>query len=548
MMRMIGCWLMLAALVLAVGCGGGSEEGEGNGPAPAAPSASKVLRINLGAEPKSLDPAFVTVIPDNKALHALMEGLIVLDENGKPTPGVAESWSDDPTHTTWTFKLRKNARWHNGDPVTAHDFVYATRRLLTKSVAAPYADLVKPFLQGGDAYYSAGGLDSAAPLPGIEAVDDHTLVYRLTRPVPDFASVTFFACWLPVNEKAIKAGGESWANSPKTFVGNGAFTMADYRSGDRIVTKKADTYWDKDAIYWDSIELFMITDTSTENAAFRSGELDITQTIQLSEIEYWRNRPEFRAPTGLASYYVLFNTEAAPFDDPRVRRAFSMTIDRELISQRVTRRGEKPARGLIPASMPSAKGGTWATDHAPVLGKVDVEAARKLLADAGYGPGGKTLPPIEYSYNTSDEHKIIGEQLQAMWRDALGVDVRLQNMENAVLQSRFATGDFQMARSSWVADYPDPINFLEIHVTGGSYNRSRFANPQYDELIAKATQESDTLKRDQLLADAERLLVADQAVIAPIYDFTFSILISDTLTNVGVNNLAWINYVRSKRK
>jgi ABC-type oligopeptide transport system substrate-binding subunit len=223
-------------------------------------------------------------------------------------------------------------------------------------------------------------------------------------------------------------------------------------------------------------------------------------------------------------------------------------IDRELITERVTRRGEKPSRGLIPNTMPSAKGGTWESDHPRLLTKPDVAEARRLMKEAGYGEGGKQLPPIEYSYNTSDEHKIIGEQLQAMWRDAFGVDVRLQNMENAVLQGRFTQGDFQMARSSWVADYPDPLNFLEIHVDGSTYNRSRLNNPAFDALILEAGQEPDQVKRDDILAEAERILIVEEAAVAPIYDFTFSILISDKLENVGVNNLAWINYVRSRRK
>ncbi|MBI1292312.1 hypothetical protein GC173_13910, partial [bacterium] len=307
-------------------------------------------------------------------------------------------------------------------------------------------------------------------------------------------------------------------------------------------------HWDKDAIFWDSIELYMITDTSTENAAFRNGELDITQTVQISELEYWRNRPEYNSPGGLASYYVLYNTEAEPFTDARVRRAFSLAIDRELITERVTRRGEKPSRGLIPASLVSAKGGTWGTDYPALLGKQDLAEARRLMKEAGYGEGGKPLPPIEYSYTTSEEHKMIGEQLQAMWREAFGVDVRLQNMENAVLQTRFERGEFQMARSSWVADYPDAINFLEIYITGSTYNRGGIKNARLDELIAQAGQETDAIKRDQLLVEAERIAVIEEAAIAPIYDYTFSILISDTLEGAGVNNLAWINFVRARRK
>ncbi|MBI1291924.1 hypothetical protein GC173_11880 [bacterium] len=241
--RLLGCWLMIAAVCfLATGCGGGDSETKAGGSS-SRQAAGKTLRINLAAEPKSLDPTFVTVIPDNKALHPLMEGLIVLDGDAMPTPGVAMEWTHDESHRVWTFKLRPDAKWHNGDPVVAGDFVYSVQRLLTKNVAAPYASLVMPFIEGGEAYYEAGGLNSNATLKGVIAEDDHTLVYRLTRPVPNFPVVTYFACWLPLNRKAVEAGGPGWANAPKTFVGNGAFRMTAYNAGDRIVTEKADTYW-----------------------------------------------------------------------------------------------------------------------------------------------------------------------------------------------------------------------------------------------------------------------------------------------------------------
>jgi ABC-type oligopeptide transport system substrate-binding subunit len=490
----------------------------------------------------------VTVIPDNKALHALMEGLVVLDKEGKPGPGVAKSWESDPEYRTWTFHLRQDAKWHNGDPVTAQDFVYAIRRLLTPGLAAGYASIVYPFLVDGRALYDAGGLNATIDFKGVEAIDQHTLVYRMAEPTPNFPTIVYFASWLPLNQKAVEAGGDGWANSPATYVGNGAFRLSEYRAGDRIIARKADTYWDRDNIFWDSIQLFMITDASTENNAFLAGELDITQTVQLAEINFWRDRPEYNSPPGLASYYVLFNTTKPPFDDARVRRAFSMVIDRDLIVNRVTRRGERASRGLIPATMPTSKGSTWADQMEPLLGAPRIQEAQALLAEAGYGPGGRPLPPIEYSYNTSDEHKTIGEQLQAMWRTTLGADVRLQNMENGVLLARFAEGDFQFARSSWVADYPDAINFLEIYQTNNGYNRSRMRNSAFDELIQKARVEVDAEKRDAMLADAERKVVLEEAAVAPIYDFSFTILMRTDLEGIGISNMAWINYVRGRRK
>jgi oligopeptide transport system substrate-binding protein len=538
--------MMVAAIALA-GCGGEEPSG-GAGKDSASAPAERVLRINLGAEPKTLDPGLITVIPDNKALHALMEGLVYLDEKAEPLPGVALSWTPSPDFRSWTFNLRPDAKWHNGDSVTSQDFSYAIRRVLTKSVAADYASMVQGFLVGSDEYYAGGGLESQLPFKGIETPDSTTITYHLKQPTPYFPTVVAWACWLPVHQKTVETAGPGWANDAKTYVGNGAFRMESYRSGDRLVTRKADTYWDKQTIYWDKIELFMITDSSTEIAAFSSGELDITQSVALPEINNWRGKPEFHAPEGLASYYALFNTTAAPFDDARVRRAFSLCIDRDLLSTRVTRRGEKPAQGLIPASMPGAGGGTFREAAGTLIGAANVEEARRLLAEAGYGPGGKNLPPLEYIYNTLDEHRIIGEQLQAMWKEGLGADVRLQNMENGVLLGRLNSGDFQIARSSWVADYIDPMTFLEIFEKGNGYNRSRMDNARFNELIEKARQEADPVLRQQFFVEMERIVVQEEVAVAPLHDFVFALLIQTSLENVGVNKMAGLNYVRSRRR
>lgn len=547
-------FLACALAVLAAGCGAPEERaaaGDGTGGETLARSTNRTLALNLGSEPRTIDPSLIEDVASNKVLHGLMEGLVWLDKDIRPQPGVAESWTHNDDFTQWTFNLRPDAKWHNGDPVTAADFKFGVERISTPSTGANYAQIVYNFLEGGEAYYTAGGLDAGLSLDSVKVIDDRTLQYDLAFPAPFFLTMLAFGTWGPVHRATVEEHGAAWANRAETYVGNGPFRMVSYRSRDRIELVKADTYWDAGNIFWEKVDLYMIEDDNTEDSAFRSRTLDVTEGVAVPHIPYWQGRPELRADPSLATYFVTFNNSVKPFDDARIRKAFSKAIDRKLIVERVTRGGEPVSEGLVLHGMPSPiEGKTYRDLAGDMIGPVDVEEARRLMAEAGFTRE-RPLPPVDYLYNTSDTHKIIGEQMQNMWREAFGVDVRLTNAEWGVVLGRIRSGDYQFARSSWIGDYADPLNFLEIFQTTNSKNGAKYSNPRFDELIDQARVERDEVKREQLLIEAERLLIEEDCVIAPIYTYALTFLVQTDIQDLHLNalgNMTWPRSWRSARR
>lgn len=540
--------LAFSLALLASGCGAPEEGGTSStGNRSGSRELNRTLAVNLGSEPRTIDPSMTEDIASNKVLHGLMEGLVWLDKDIKPQPGVAESWTHNDDYTQWTFTLRPDARWHNGEPVTAADFKYGVERISTKSTAAPYAQIVYNFLEGGEEYYNAGGLDAGLSLDSVRAIDDRTLQYDLAFPAPFFLTMLAFGTWAPIHRETVEEHGPAWANRAETYMGNGPFRMEAYRSRDRIELVKADTYWDADNIFWEKVDLYMIEDDNTEDSAFRSGTLDVTETVAVPHIPYWQGRPEYRSDPSIATYFVSFNNEREPFNDVRVRKAFSKVIDRQLIVERVTRGGEPVSEGFIPHGMPSpVEGKTYRDVAGDMIGPMDVEGARALMAEAGFTME-NPLPPVDYLYNTSDTHKIIGEQMQNMWREAFGVDVRLVNAEWGVVLGRLRTGEYQFGRSSWIGDYADPLNFLEIFQSTNSKNGAKYNNPPYDELIEQARVERDEIKREQLLIEAERLLIEEDCVIAPLYTYALNFLVQTDIEGLHLNALGNMTWPRSRR-
>lgn len=541
---------LLLTLVLAISGCGSDAPSKGGGPAAGADKAEKpldtTLRLNLGMEPTTIDPSLMTDIAANLTLSALMEGLVRLDKDCKPLPAGAESWVHNSDSTVWTFHLRPGAKWHNGDPVVAGDYVYAMERILTPSTNSQYAEIVCGFLADGPKFYADGGRDKGLKLESVRAIDEHTLEFQLSNPTPFFPTVVTWGSWLPVNAKAVAAGGDKWTFSEKTFVGNGPFRMTALKAKDRIETAKWDEYWDKDSIFWDKIVFLMIDDDNTEDNAFKTGEIDITESVAVPKVAYWKDKPEFRAYPVLSSFYISFNTTRPPFNNVLVRKAFSKAIDRKLIVEKILRRGEFASEGFIPRGMPSPKGGDYREQSHDLIGPPDAEGARALLKEAGITDPA-SLGPVEFLYNTREENKIIAEQMQAMWKSTLGVDVRIQNAEWGVVIGRLVSGDFQFARSNWVADYIDPMTFLEIFQISNSKNSARLSNPKYDELIEAARREPDPVRREQYFIEAERMLVEEECVIAPLYSGISSYLAQTDIEGLESNAVAQKLFLKARR-
>lgn len=459
-----------------------------------------------GAEPESLDPGIVTGQPEGRLCLALFEGLTSHNAAGELEPGVAERWEISPDLKTYTFHLR-DSQWSNGDPVTAFDFERSWERVLNPSLVSEYAEQLFYIENGQD--YHEGKISDFAQV-GVKALDDHTLRVHLKNPTPFFLDLCAFTTLLPVHLPSIQKWGDDWIK-PGKLVSNGAYMLDEWRIDDHIRLKANPHYWRANTVRLKIVDALPTSNASTAFNLFYSGKADMVldkgliPTLVLTEI---RNQPYFHANPFLASYYYRFNVTRKPFDNPLVRRALAMAIDKNRIVNRITKAGEVPAGSLTPPGIPG---------YTPPAGlPFDLVKARALLAQAGY-PGGKGFPQFSVLYNNSELNKQIATEIQAQWHEQLGLDVQLRTQEWKVYLSSLDALDFEVARSSWVGDYNDPNTFLDCFVTGRGNNRTGYSSPEYDQLMAEANQQGDPQKRFSLMRQAETLLVERDLPIIPVY-------------------------------
>lgn len=523
----------LAAVLAVAGCA--KKEGRADKGA----TQEAVLHVGNGAEPQDLDPHLVQGVPEHRLTSTLFEGLVDLDpETLEPIPAVAESWEISEDRKVYTFRLRVSAKWSNGDPVTAHDFVYAWRRILTPTLASEYAYML--FCIENARGYNEGAITDFGEV-GVKALDGRTLEVALECPTPYFLSMQVHYTWYPVHQATIEAFGRiderhtKWTR-PGNLVGNGAFKLGQWEPNRLIRVVKNEHYWDAKTVRLDAMVFHPIDNLLTEERSFRSGELHVTESVPLNKVQvYQRDYPELiQNDPYLGTYFYRLNVTKPPFDDPRVRRAFAMAVDRESIVRDVLRAGQAPAYGFTP---PNTAG--YTCDSAIPY---DVETARRLLAEAGY-PNGEGLPPIELLYNTAESHKLVAEAIQNMWRTALNVDVSILNQDWKVYLATMNNLDYQIARSAWVGDFIDPINFLECFTTGNGNNRTGYSNATFDDLIARAACEPDTANRLALFRKAEAILLEDAPLI-PIYYYRRVYLKSPSVKGWHSNVLGYISFKR----
>ncbi|GAB1489378.1 peptide ABC transporter substrate-binding protein [Opitutaceae bacterium] len=469
---------------------------------------------NLG-EPSDLDPQLVASQQDFQIILNLIEGLTAYDPvDAHPVPGVAERWETSPDGLTWTFHLRANAVWSNGDPVTAHDFVWSYQRMLSPGLGSEYSYLLHALARGAD--YHQGTLTDFSQV-GVKALDAHTLVLTLDHPVPYLPGLLAHSAWYPVHRPTIEKFGRMdqrgtlWTR-PGNFVGNGAFVLKEWKPNQVIVIAKSPTYWDRDKVRLKEAHIYPIESSTTEEASFRSGQLHVTAQVPQGKIAvYKQENPQFlQQETNLATYFYRFNVNKPPLNDVRVRRALSMAIDRKAIVERVAQGGQPPAFTLTP---PNTGGYT-----APAVLSEDVEAARKLLAEAGF-PNGAGFPKMEILYNTTEGHRMIAEAIQQMWRRNLNLEIGLYNQEAKVWSDTMRQMDYQIARFAWVGDYLDASTFLDLMTSTSGNNQTGWSNPTYDRLVDEARRTLDQGKRFDLYREAE-LILMNESPIMPIYFYT----------------------------
>jgi oligopeptide transport system substrate-binding protein len=475
----------------------------------AANPADQIINIGNGAEPKDLDPHIVTGVPEHHILQNLFEPLVSKDPKTlNPAPGVAEKWKLSKDGKVYTFTLRKNAKWSNGDPVTAHDFIYSWTRLLTPATAAEYA-YQGHYIKNGKPF-NEGTLKDASQL-GLKAIDDYTLEVTLENATPFFLSLLYHHSLYPVHKATIEKHKGRWTR-PENMVVNGAFQMSKWETNKIIVLVKNPNYWDKEKVALTKVNIYPTENQDTEEQMFRTGQLHVTYEVPLEKLDYWRKDKSgvFQSHPYLGTYFYRINVTKGGLKDVRVRKALNLAIDREKIMKFVSKGNQVPATAFTP---PNTAGYTPKSVLPSDVSRVG--EAKKLLAEAGF-PEGKGLGPIEIHYNTNEGHKKIAEAVQQMLKQNLGVDVRLFNQEWKVYLDSQRTLSYQLSRAGWIGDYNDPNTFLDMWVTNGGNNNTGWSNKEYDKLIADAAKELNAKKRLAIFQKAEDILLTELPVI-PIY-------------------------------
>ncbi|HYD30379.1 MAG TPA: peptide ABC transporter substrate-binding protein [Azospirillaceae bacterium] len=490
-----------------------------------AAEAQMTLRRGNGADPRTLDPHRATAIPDTHVVYDLFEGLVTRDSKGGVIPGVAERWEVAEEGTVYTFHLRTNARWSNGDPVTADDFVYSLRRALDRTATGEAAPLLFGIRHADEVMTGT----RPPTVLGVEARDPRTLVIRLKVPAPTLLQRLALPIAMPVHRASQTEFKEQWAE-PGKLVSNGAFVLTDRRPGKYVGLTRNPQFHDAANVRFDRVLHITTPNRNSELRWFQSGQLDTTAEVPAEQAkalaaaypkEFW-NKPF------IGTYYYVFNLTREPFaDNPDLRQALFLAVDRQKLVDEVTQTSDEPAWGLVPPDIPGYT--------APALGKElsptqRVETARKLFKTAGYGP--KRPLSFELKFNKSDNHRKVAEAIVAMWREVFGGDaisVLLVAEEWAAFTKSRDTRDFQLARAAWIGDLDDPTSFLDLFASvPGIHNHGGYANPRYDLQSYRQTFVADPAARMKALAEAEKLLLTDLPLL-PLYHYRTRYLVSQKL-------------------
>ncbi|HBT3066839.1 TPA: oligopeptide ABC transporter substrate-binding protein OppA [Klebsiella aerogenes] len=505
----------------------------------------QTLVRNNGAEVQSLDPHKIEGVPESNVNRDLFEGLVIGDLNGHPVPGVAESW-DNKDFKVWTFHIRKDAKWSDGSPVTAQDFVYSWQRLADPKTASPYAS----YLQYGhvaNVDEIIAGKKPATDL-GVKAIDDKTFEVTLSEPVPYFYKLLVHPSVSPVPNAAIEKYGEKWTQ-PANIVTNGAYKLKDWVVNERIVLERNTNYWDNAKTVINQVTYLPISSEVTDVNRYRSGEIDMTYNnmpIELFQKLKKEIPKEVHVDPYLCTYYYEINNQKAPFTDVRVRTALKLALDRDIIVNKVKNQGDLPAYSYTPPYTDGMKlvepeWFKWSQEKRN-------EEAKKLLAEAGYTAD----KPLTFNllYNTSDLHKKLAIAVASIWKKNLGANVKLENQEwKTFLDSRHQ-GTFDVARAGWCADYNEPTSFLNTMLSDSSNNTAHYKSPAFDKIIGDTLQVTDEAKRAELYAQSEQQLDKDSAIV-PVYYYVNARLVKpwvggytgkDPLDNIYVKNLYIIKH------
>jgi oligopeptide transport system substrate-binding protein len=469
--------------------------------------------INAASEPQYLDPTKVSDSTSRILTSSMFSRLTQSDpKGGREIPDLAERWELSKDGREYTFYIRKDALWSDGQPLTAHDVEYSWKRLMDPKTGSTYNSMADVIENARE--YRTGKI--SADKVSLKAKDDHTLWVRLVSPVPYFLGLIEYMVFAPVPkhvvEKFTKENKVDLWVRPENIVVSGPFILAEENFKQYKIYKKNPKYFDAHKVRINRVKAVMIEDYLASVNAFKTGQHDWTAeaSIPSDMIEKLKKYRDFNFDPMLSTYFYFFNTKKKPMDDVRVRLAMSLAIDRKSIVDNVARQGQKPSRDLVPDGIEGYQG--------PESSLYDPALAKSLLADAGF-PDGKGFPKLTLKFNTSDNHKKIAEAVQGMWKQVLGIHVDISNLEWRILLDDQTRGDFDIVRYSWTADYMDPHTFLSVMMSESENNKSRWKNKKYDELIIQSDLEQNQQKRFVLLKEAEKILAAESPII-PFYFYT----------------------------
>lgn len=497
--------------------------------APAASGGNKILKVQVGPDPETIDPALNSAVDGGNMLLHAFECLLIVDQDGKLAPGQAESWETSEDGLTWTFHLREGLKWSDGTPLTANDFVYSWKRVCDPMVAAPYAETVLSMVAG---YEDAigGNLDALQ----VVAQDDLTLVVTLNAPCSYFGSLAAFATLSPVQQGTVEANGDAWATAPETYVSNGPFYMTEWVPGSHILFSKNPNYWNADAIKLDGIQFALIEDSNAAYSAYQTGEVLMIKDVPTEEIPSLEGNADFFVDPIIGTYYISLNLNRDAFKDAKVRQALSLAIDRDYVANTLMQGTYSPASNFMGPGWIDTDGAPFidkANGGAPYIDTADfegnLEKAKALLEEAGY-PNGEGFPAISYTTNDAGYHKVIAEYLQQAWAE-LGIDLQVNIVEWSSFTPMRRNGEYDVARNGWVGDYSDPSNILDLLYSTNGNNDGKFSNSEYDAAMDTSRTTLDAAERSEALHTAEDILMAEAGCV-PIAYYNDFWLQSDKIT------------------
>ena len=494
---------------------------------PAAENAGgKAITVAVSSDTGSMDPAGSIALTYLAYSVSALDELLTFDEDGEIDYRAAESYEVNEDSTEWTFHLREDARWSDGTPVTAADFLNTITRALDPASGSGYANYLFP-IENAEAIYNG---EAEPDSLGVETPDDYTLVFHLAEPCVYFLDLLRLPVYTPSCEEYADSAESGWDRDPGTSLANGPFRLEKYVPDQYFILEKNEYYWNADAVKLDRITYRFFDDTQAMANAYEAGEVDVATSLSSTVMEMYEGQEDLFVTDLIATRYIYMNLNVEPLDDVRVREAVNLAINREDLCT-IVGSDTEPAYNLVAKYMKDRNTGGYFVDEAEQPFEENVERARELLAEAGY-PDGEGFPELTYKYPTLEMDSVTAQVIQEQLKNNLGITIRLEAQELQANYSSRHAGDFDLCRMNWTADFADPYTYLSMLMSNSTYNCSGIRDPQYDELVAQSGSESDPAARADLMHRAEQLAVGEQFYIIPLYAMKSVNLVNPEVTGI----------------